>query len=412
MCAIEAGKRGRSVAVLEHSGILGRKILISGGGRCNFTNLDPGPESYVSTNPHFAKSALSRFTCGDFIDLVEKHHIRYHEKKLGQLFCNDSAQQIVDLLASECQDVEAKIILNCHVKSIARFEEREEIGKPFHNLAGLDKLADKNFDIPTAGNNPVDDQTRFVIDSSRGRFACETLVIATGGLSVPKIGASGFGYDIAGHFGLDIIPTAPALDGFVFSEEDLRRYDELYGIAIDTVVSVGSVSFRENILFTHKGLSGPASLQASLYWSPGQKLTIDLSPDNDLENELIALRKAGGKKNVKNIAANWMPARFAQRLCQILEIDEPIAEMSNERIKTLTKIIKTFQIEPVSTVGYVKAEVTRGGINTAELSSKTMATKKIPGLYFIGEVMDVTGRLGGYNFQWAWSSGYAAGQDV
>lgn len=407
MCAMQAAGRGRKVMVLDHSDTLGKKILISGGGRCNFTNLYCEPDCFVSSNPHFAKSALSRYTCGDFIELVEKNRIRYHEKKLGQLFCDDSASRIVDMLENECLDAGARIVLNCRIQSIARFAGGERQEPDF----SVNSRSDSILELPDRILEP----TMYLVSTSRGAFACRSLVIATGGLSVPKVGATGLGYSIAEHYGLAIEETAPALDGFVFSRKDMRTYDNLYGIAVDALVSVDSVSFRENILFTHKGLSGPASLQASLYWRPGEKLSIDFCPDIlDPGESLRRMRGEGERKNIKNVLSQWLPARFGQKLAGVLALDEsePLAQMSNRNIDLLCQELKTFTIEPVSTVGYVKAEVTRGGVSTAELSSSSMAAKKAPGLFFIGEVVDVTGRLGGFNFQWAWSSGYAAGQAV
>lgn len=406
MCAMQAAGRGRKVVVLDHSDTLGKKILISGGGRCNFTNLYCEPDCFVSSNPHFAKSALSRYTCGDFIELVEKNRIRYHEKKLGQLFCDDSASRIVDMLEKECSDAGARIVLNCRILSIARYVGGAKQGPDFRAENGA-----KDFGMPDRILEP----NMFLVSTSRGTFACRSLVIATGGLSVPKVGATGLGYSIADHYGLAVEETAPALDGFVFSRKDMRTYDNLYGIAVDALVSVDAVSFRENILFTHKGLSGPASLQASLYWRPGEKLSIDFCPDIPDPGEILRqMRGEGERKNIKNVLSQWLPARFGQKLAEVLALDEsePLAQMSNRNIDLLCRQLKTFTIEPVSTVGYVKAEVTRGGVSTAELSSSSMAAKKIPGLFFIGEVVDVTGRLGGFNFQWAWSSGHAAGQAV
>lgn len=375
MCAIHAGQRGRRVALLDHTTKIGRKILISGGGRCNFTNIHTTPEAYVSKNPHFAKSALARFTPDDFIKMVRRHRISYHEKKLGQLFCDGSAQSIVDMLVDECQRSRAVFKLDCAVKAITK-----------------------------------DD--RFRVLTNQGTFSCESLVIATGGLSIPKIGATGFGYEIAKQFGLSIVPTAPALDGFNFTPSDLKRFQDLTGVSIDTIVSIRKAAFRENILFTHTGLSGPASLQASLYWHKGDAISIDLLPDLDPFHFLKTKREEGSRAEIKNLLGDLLPRRFAERFCAFQNIRGNVHEISDAKLNELSAALKGWKIHPADTVGYRKAEVTRGGVDTAELSSQTMETRKVPGLYFIGEVVDVTGWLGGYNFQWAWASGFAAAEAV
>lgn len=375
MCAIHAARRGRSVVLLEHSKTIGRKILISGGGRCNFTNINAGPANYVSKNPHFCKSALSRFTPDDFIAMVKKHRIAFHEKKLGQLFCDGSAQAIVDMLVDECAAAGAEFKLDCTVKSVAKNE-------------------------------------MFNIETSQGPVSCESLVVATGGLSIPQIGATGFGYELARQFGLKIVETEPALDGFNFGKEDLKRFSDLPGVSIDTNVTCNKTSFRENILFTHNGLSGPASLQASLYWHKGEPLSIDLMPDFDVHQWLLAKHKSGAKSEVKNVLAEKLPKRFAEVFCALNSVAVPLNQLNEKRLDDFCRNIHNWQIYPQSTVGYRKAEVTRGGVDTNELSSKTMEAKKVPGLYFVGEVVDVTGWLGGFNFQWAWASGFAAGQVV
>ncbi len=374
MCAIHAASRGRTVIMLDHSVKIGRKILISGGGRCNFTNTGARPESFVSKNPHFCKSALSRYTPDDFIALVKKHRIDFHEKKLGQLFCNDSAEQIVDMLVEECDQVGARFQMDCKVIAIEKADT-------------------------------------FIISTSAGDFRSESLVVATGGLSIPQIGATGFGYDIARQFGLKITETAPALDGFNFSRADLEQFKDLPGVSIDTIVNCNKASFRENILFTHTGLSGPASLQASLYWHKGDALQIDLLPQFDVETWLMRIKSShNNKSELKNVLAEKLPKRFAEKFVQLMNMNRPINQLSEQKIAELSQHLHNWSIFPAGTVGYRKAEVTRGGVNTDELSSKTMEAKKVPGLYFIGEVVDVTGQLGGYNFQWAWASGFAAGQ--
>lgn len=372
MCAIHAGKRGRKVALIDHNTEIGRKILISGGGRCNFTNVDAGPDNYVSNNPHFAKSALSRYSPQDFIDLVEKHRISYHEKKLGQLFCDDSASQIVDMLVHECQDAGAVFFKGRIVKQVLK-------------------------------------EGGFVIHTTNESFSCESLVIATGGLSIPQIGATGFGYEIAKQFDLRLVETTPALDGFSFSRADLELYQELAGVSVDTVMTCNKASFRENILFTHTGLSGPASLQASLYWKKNSPVTINLSPDVDPIDYFNERYADGTNRDVKNILGEIIPKRLAEKICITEGVKGNIAELSETKMQKITQHLLNWQITPQGTVGYRKAEVTRGGVDTNGLSSTTMEAKKTPGLYFIGEVVDVTGQLGGYNFQWAWASGYAAG---
>jgi len=375
MCAIHAGRRGRTVALIDHATVIGRKILISGGGRCNFTNIHAGPDNYVSGNPHFAKSALSRYSPGDFIEMVESHRIDYHEKKLGQLFCDGSAQQIVDMLVSECESQNVRFLKGRIIKEVIK-------------------------------------EDGFLIHTNNETVSCESLVIATGGLSIPQIGATGFGYDIAKQFDVKVLETVPALDGFNFSKADLSKFKELTGVSVDSIVSVNKAAFRENILFTHTGLSGPASLQASLYWNSGNALSINIAPEVDPVAYFNDRFAEGSNKEVKNVLAEIIPRRLAEILCTMENIKGNISELSEAKLRSLTAKLQSWQITPQGTVGYKKAEVTRGGVDTNALSSKTMEAKKVPGLYFIGEVVDVTGQLGGYNFQWAWASGYAAGEAV
>ena len=375
MCASQAAQRGRQVAILEHSAKIGRKILISGGGRCNFTNINTSHESFVSKNPHFSKSALSRFTAQDFISLVKKYRIPFHEKKLGQLFCDGSAQSIVDLLVRECQIGGVRTYLECKISRIKK-------------------------------------EDRFVLETSLGEFNSESLVIATGGLSIPQIGATAFGYEIAKQFGLRLVPTHPALDGFLFREADQKCFSDLTGISLDTTVSVNGVSFRENILFTHVGLSGPASLQASLYWNQGDPIIVDLLPDLDAVTWLREEKFSDRQASIKNVLSKKLPKRFAERFCQILGMEGRLNQIPVEQLDEFATQLGSWKIHPKETVGYRKAEVTRGGVDTDDLESKSMCARKVPGLYFIGEVVDVTGQLGGYNFQWAWSSGFAASQYV
>jgi len=367
MCAIEAGKRGRRVLVVEHSANIAEKIRISGGGRCNFTNLEIAPQNYISTNPHFCVSALKRYTQYDFINLVKKHNISFHEKTLGQLFCDGSSKQIIDMLLAECKAAGVQIITGRSVGNIS-----------------------KN------GNFAVDE------------FECESLVIACGGLSIPKIGATGFGYEIARKFGLNIIPTRDGLVPFVLAENFLESAKDLVGVSFNGAVSCGKTAFSEGMIFTHRGLSGPAVLQVSSYWRPGEEIAMNLAGDADVLAKLKELKNINAKQELKTVLANIMPRRLAAFICN--NSTEKMADLSNARLAEIAAKISGFKLKPVGTEGYRTAEVTLGGVDTDELSSKTFAAKKVPGLYFIGEVVDVTGWLGGYNFQWAWSSGHAAGQ--
>ena len=381
MCAIHAGGRGRRVLLLDHAKKLGGKILISGGGRCNFTNTGASPANYVSKNPHFSKSAFSRYPAEKFIQMVRDHGIAYHEKKLGQLFCDGSAQQIVELLRSECEKVACQFELETQVERVSRL--------------------------------PSETPPRFSIETKKGAFTAESVVIATGGLSIPKVGATGFGYQIAKQFGLGIIDTVAALDGFTFSDVEIRSLQELAGLSVDCVITCNGISFRENILFTHTGLSGPAALQASLHWSKGDTVTINLAPELNSFEWFMKKKKEGSRGIVKNLLGEFLPNRFADRFCELYFPSQlPLPQVSEKALEAFCRKIHEWNIVPSGTVGYSKAEVTRGGVDTDELSSKTMEAKKVSGLYFIGEVVDVTGWLGGYNFQWAWASGWAAGQVV
>jgi predicted Rossmann fold flavoprotein len=373
MCAIEAGKRGRSVLVLERNKDIAEKIRISGGGRCNFTNIIAEHDSYLSQNEHFCKSALARFTPQDFIALVSKHGIAYHEKKLGQLFCDDRSREIIEMLLEECKDAGVSIRTAIHVKRIRKEES-------------------------------------FVVETESDSLYSSSLVIATGGLSIPKIGATAFGYEIAKQFGVHVIPCKPGLVPFVFSEKDRDLFSSLAGVSIDAAVSCNKTHFRENILFTHKGLSGPAILQISSYWNPGDVVTIDLLPEVDILGSLMRNRQE--KILVGSLLVQYLPKRFVQKWCEVNDLTQPLNTLSNKKIESIAHQLHQWQIIPAGTEGYEKAEVTVGGVDTNELSSKTMEAKNVPGLYFIGEVVDVTGWLGGYNFQWAWASGYVAGQFV
>lgn len=371
MCAIEAGKRGRRVAVLERAERVGKKILISGGGRCNFTNLNCRPENFISSNPHFAKSALARYTPADFIALVEKHGIAYHEKTLGQLFCDGSAQQIVSLLEEECSRAGVTVLTGIKVEQVSR-------------------------------------ESKFLLHAGEEQFQSSALVVATGGLSIPKMGATSFGYELARQFGLKIVETRPGLVPLTFSEDDSRRFCDLAGVSAEVVARFGAQQFREKMLITHRGLSGPAILQISSYWRPQQPITLDLAP----ERELTATLHAPNARRDLPAAKSAFRAVLAQRLAdRWLELYPPDG-WSNHALDELERRVHHWQIIPEGTEGYAKAEVTAGGVDTNELSAKTMESRKVPGLYFIGEVVDVTGQLGGFNFQWAWASGYCAGQAI
>ena len=377
-CSALAGQAGRRVLLIDNGKKPGRKILMSGGGRCNFTNLYVGPGAYLSQNPHFCKSALARFTQWDFIDLVNKHGIAWHEKTLGQLFCDDSAQQIVDMLVDECEKGNVAFRLRSEVLSVAK------------------------------------DDTGFTLELNGMTVGCEKLVIATGGLSMPGLGASPFGYKIAEQFGLNVLPTRAGLVPFTLHKPLLEELQVLAGVAVPSVITAenGTV-FRENLLFTHRGLSGPAVLQISSYWQPGEFVSINLLPDVDLETFLNEQRNAHPNQSLKNTLAVHLPKRLVERLQQLGQIPDVSLKQLNVRDQqTLISTLTDWRVQPNGTEGYRTAEVTLGGVDTNELSSRTMEARKVPGLYFIGEVMDVTGWLGGYNFQWAWSSAWACAQDV
>ena len=376
MCAIEAGKRGRKVWLVDHTKKIAEKIRISGGGRCNFTNLHANPKTFLSGNPHFCKSALSQYTQHDFIALVQRHGIAFHEKKLGQLFCDDSAQQIIDMLVREVQD--AGVIL-----------QNETIVENIEAIEG-----------------------GFRVFTNRDVVECQSLVIATGGLSIPKIGATKFGYEIAKQFGLNVIETRPGLVPLMFQSVLLERCKDLRGLSVEATVSCGKTSFSEGLLFTHRGLSGPSILQISSYWQEGQEIVIDLAPGIDALAFLKVQKKTRAKQNIQTVLSDILPGRLADSICTTVGVSGRIADLPDASLKKLAGHINGWQIKPSGTEGYRTAEVTLGGVDTNELSSKTMESKKQPGLHFIGEVVDVTGHLGGFNFQWAWSSGYAAGQYV
>lgn len=368
MCGIEAGKRGRRVVVLERAEKIGKKILISGGGRCNFTNLHCQPGNFLSKNPHFAKSALARYTPSDFIALVEKHGIAYHEKTLGQLFCDHSASQIVTMLEAEGRAANVKIVVGAKIREVSR-------------------------------------GTSFVVRCEAGEYDGDTLVVATGGLSIPKMGATSFGYDLARQFGMNIVQTRPALVPLVFSTTDRKRFGDLAGVSTEVIASAGKEAFREKMLFTHRGLSGPAILQASSYWKEDESVRIDLAPGRAATQRI---REAGTRNtaSAEKALREFLPNRLAERWLKL----HPPTAWTNTALDAFEKGLHAWEIHAAGTEGYEKAEVTAGGVDTEELSSKTMEANKVRGLFFIGEVVDVTGHLGGFNFQWAWASGAAAGR--
>ena len=371
MCAIEAGKRGRRVVVLERADHVGKKILISGGGRCNFTNLYCQPENFLSANPHFAKSALARYTPADFIGLVERHHIPYHEKTQGQLFCDGSAREIVSMLEEECQRAGVTILVGVAVSEIRK-------------------------------------ESVFIVKAGEREFRAPALAIATGGLSIPKIGATAFGYEVARQFGINIQECRPALVPLTFNTEDRKGYSDLAGVSAEVIASCDSQQFRDKMLITHRGLSGPAILQISSYWQKSAPLAIDLAPGQEWTAPLLKPKARRDLAAAKNALRAVLPARFADRWLEL----HPMKDWTNSSLAELEGNAHRWQIIPTGTEGYEKAEVTAGGVDTDELSAKTMESRKVPGLYFIGEAVDVTGHLGGFNFQWAWASGYCAGQAI
>ncbi|MGB2869775.1 MAG: NAD(P)/FAD-dependent oxidoreductase [Bacteroidota bacterium] len=373
MCAIEAGKRGHKVVVLERNSAVGEKIRISGGGRCNFTNLNADHGNYLSANEHFCKSALARFTTADFLALLRKHGIRYHEKKLGQLFCDESAQQIIDMLKQECDAASVKIEVDCRMRKIEK-------------------------------------EVSFVVRTSRGELESNSLVIAAGGLSIPKLGATGFAYSVAKQFGIRVTETKPGLVPFKFGPNDVEFFRSLSGVSLDAEVRWNGVSFRENILFTHRGLSGPAILQISSYWRKGDTIEVNVLPDMSAAKLLSESKQRG--EDIEESVGKYLPKRFVKEWLFRKNHVKSLSQCSSIELKKIAHDLNRWELKPVGTEGYSKAEVTVGGIDTNDLSSKTMEARKVPGLYFIGECVDVTGWLGGYNFQWAWASGWVAGNSV
>ena len=377
MCAAQAGKRGRHTIVLDHANKAGKKILISGGGRCNFTNYTISAENYISHNPHFCKSALSRYSQWDFIDMVQRYNIAYHERDHGQLFCDHSAKDILAMLLNECDQARANVFLNTAIKHIAKSDER-----------------------------------RFVVNTSHGDYQCQSVVIASGGLSFPKMGASPFGYKVAEQFGIKVWPPSAGLVPFTLTAADKDLYADLAGIAVDSIVSNERQSFRENVLFTHRGLSGPAILQISSYWQPGEAVMINLLPDINLFDELKSAQTQHPKLKLKTLLGKWLPKRLVAALTDTNLTNNALQDLSHKQLNAIATLLQQWTIKPNGTEGYRTAEVTLGGVDCDALSSKTMECRHAPGLYFVGEVVDVTGWLGGYNFQWAWSSGWCAGQYV
>ncbi|MHB0953805.1 MAG: BaiN/RdsA family NAD(P)/FAD-dependent oxidoreductase [Allorhizobium sp.] len=376
MCAIVAGRRGRSVILLDHADAPGEKIRISGGGRCNFTNIHAGPKNYLSANPHFAKSALARFTPADFVAMVEKHGIAWHEKTLGQLFCDESAKDIIRMLLDEMRAEQVELSLGCEIASVSK---------------GSDG---------------------FAVETSAGLIRAGAVVVATGGKSIPKMGATGFAYKLAEQFGLAVTETRPGLVPLTLDPALLAELAPLAGIAVDAEVRHGRTVFREALLFTHRGLSGPAILQISSYWREGDEIMLSLEPDVDFAAVLKVAKKENGRQAVQTVLAQHLPKRLAQYVAERQKLEKPLADLSDKALEALAAFLHGWTIKPAGSEGYRTAEVTLGGIDTTGLDSKTMQAKAVPGLYFIGECVDVTGWLGGYNFQWAWASGHAAGESV
>ncbi len=373
MCAIESGKRGRSVLVLDHASKIGQKIHISGGGSCNFTNINISHTNFISNNPHFCKSALSRFKPSDIITMLEKHGVKYEEREEGQLFCAGSSEDVIRMLEKECNDAGVKMILDCKIRDVKKIDQ-------------------------------------FIITTDNGIFECESLIIATGGLAYPQIGASGTGYLIANQFGLKVTETRPALVPFIFSREDMKIFGELSGISIDASIKCRNMTFRGSVLFTHRGLSGPAILQISSYWKEGETIVIDLLPDIDIFRFFIEKQQNKSKTEMHNLLCEFLPTRLAKNWCDLKIQSKPVNQYNEKELQKIAHQVHNWEIAPKSTEDYRTAEVTLGGIDTNELSSKTMESGKVKGLYFTGEVIDVTGQLGGYNLHWAWASGFVAGQ--
>jgi predicted Rossmann fold flavoprotein len=379
MCALTAGRRGRRVLVIERSNRAGKKILMSGGGRCNFTNTGAGPENFLSANPHFCKSALARFTPWQFIERVEQHGIAYHEKELGQLFCDDSSRQIVDMLLTDCADAGVRILTSCTIDSV-----RAPTGQP----------------------------GEFLAETSHGSFSADAMVVASGGLSIPRMGATGFGFELARRFGHRVLPTRAGLVPLVLSGKPLEDLADLSGVALPVIAHSKGQHFHNQMLITHRGVSGPAVLQISSYWQPGDPLQLNLLPGIDALALLEDRQHARPASELKSVLSELLPKRFAQRLCERWLGNRPMRQIGPAELKRIAEQLGHWQLTASGTEGYRTAEVTLGGVDTTQLSSQTMESRRVPRLYFIGEVVDVTGWLGGYNFQWAWASGFAAGESV
>ena len=376
MCAAEAGKRGRSVLIVDHASAPGEKIRISGGGRCNFTNINTSPKNFLSQNPHFCISPLSRYTQRNFIGLVERYGIAYHEKTLGQLFCDGSARQIIDMLVSEMRHGGVELRLGTSVESVTQSTD--------------------GFELKLDGN----------------KVHCKSLVVACGGKSIPKMGATGFGYEIAGQFGLPVVETRPALVPLTFDANTLERLAPLSGVAVDAEVSCNKTRFSEAMLFTHRGISGPSILQISSYWREGDEIAISMLPGTDVAAILRDAKRVNGRQAVQTVLSAHLPKKLAQTIAERLGLNGNLADLNDAHLKSVDAAVNQWRIKPAGSEGYRTAEVTLGGVDTKALDQKTLQAKSVPGLYFIGEVIDVTGWLGGYNFQWAWSSGWVAGQAV
>ena len=377
MCALTAGRNGKRVLVIEHANRVGKKILMSGGGRCNFTNTGTSPDNFLSANPHFCKSALARYTPWDFVSMVDRHRIAYHEKELGQLFCDESSKQIVRMLLDECAAADVRIETSCSIERVRHGDDA---------IAGL-----------------------FHVHTARGTFTAPTLVVASGGLSIPSMGASGFGYDLARQFGHTILPTRAGLVPLTLSGKHQEGLAELSGVALPVEARCNGTSFRNFMLITHRGISGPAILQISSFWQPGNELRLDLLPDRDALAALQLLQAERPAAELKTVLGELLPKRFAQRLCELWLSNKPMKQYNLPQLREISAQLSDWPLIASGTEGYRTAEVTLGGVDTDELSSSTMQSRRIPGLFFIGEVVDVTGWLGGYNFQWAWASGHAAG---
>ncbi len=373
MCGATAGNLGRSVVIIDHAKKIGEKIRISGGGKCNFTNIHTSPENYISQNQHFIKSALTQYSQWDFIKMVEKNNIEYYEKTLGQLFCKNSSQQIINMLIKNCEDNSVKINMKTNISSVEKIDNG------------------------------------FIVSTDKNQYNCKSLVISCGGLSIPKIGATGLGYKIAKQFDIPVIPTSPALVPLTFNPEFLSTYKQLSGISLNATVSTSNISFNEGILFTHRGLSGPSILQISSYLKSGTPINIDLCPNINIEELLLIEKQKGNNKKISSIIKNYLPQKLTDIIIKNLDFNSKLTETSNKNINLIATHINNWKVIPTDSEGYRTAEVTAGGVDTNYLSSKTMETKTVKGLYFIGEVVDITGWLGGYNFQWAWSSGFVAG---